>query len=132
MANAGGGSMNNHHLGSTFDSWLEEEGLKIDKNEVMKRFSEKLKEECYDFLQNRMNPKSENAQKLKEQIIDVLNRAKKDKIIEPNYKIKRTKLPRKLKKKYKKEQRICFDVEYRKLICEYEFTIPIDESEANE
>ena len=50
------------------------------------------------------------------------------KIIIPDWKVKRTKLPRKLKKKYKKEQRICFDIEYRQPQ-RFEFTIPIEESE---
>ena len=122
----------NNHIGSSFDSWLKEEGIEMSKEEIMQRFSKKLKEECFDFLQNKMNPKSENAQKLKEQITDILTKATKDKIIESDYKIKRTKLPRKLKKKYKKEQRICFDIEYKRPIGKYEFIIPIEESEVEE
>ena len=79
-----------------------------------------------------MNPKSENAEILKQQLMDICQRAVKDKIIEPDYKVKKTKLSRKLKKKYKKEQRICFDVEYKMPVFKYELTIPIDESEVEE
>lgn len=90
---------------------------------------EKIKEECMEFLQKKIEPTNENY--LKEQIEDALKEAYDKRAILPDWKVKITKLPRKLKKKYKKERRYCFDVKYIKLpICEYEFTIPIDKSEA--
>ena len=80
-----------------------------------------------EFLQKKLEPTSENY--LKEQIEGVLKEAYDKRIIIPDYKVKRTKLPRKLKKKYKKESKICFEVEYRIPKYEYKITIPIDESE---
>ena len=79
-----------------------------------------------DFLQKKIEPTNENY--LKEQIEGVLKEAYDKRVIISDYKIKRTKLPRKLKKKYKKERRICFSIEYRQPQ-RFEFTIPIEKSE---
>ena len=116
----------NNHIGSKFDDFLKEENIEISEDEAREQISNMLKDKCMGFLQKKLEPTSENH--LKEQIEDVLKEAYDKSAIIPDYKVKRTKLPRKLKKKYKKEQRICFDIEYRQPQW-IEFTIPIEESE---
>ena len=66
---------------------------------------------------------------LKNQLQDLLSKALKDKIIKSNYSVRKSKLPRKLKKKYKKERKYCFEVEYTRDDI-FEITIPINESES--
>lgn len=88
-----------------------------------------FKDKYMEFLQKKLEPTSEHY--LKEQVESALKEAYDKGIIIPDWKVKRTKLPRKLKKKYKKEQRICFDVEYRIPKYEYKITIPVEESEDN-
>ena len=78
---------------------------------MREQISNMFKDKCMEFLQKKLEPTNENY--LKEQIEGVLKEAYDKGAIISDYKIKRTKLPRKLKKKYKTEQRICFDIEYR-------------------
>lgn len=104
------------------------------KEEIREQISNMFKDKCMEFLQ--MKLESVSGHDLKEQFESVLKEAYEKSTIMPYYEIKtkRTKLPRKLKKKYKKEQRICFGFEY----IEYkqpkviEFTIPIKENEVIE
>lgn len=101
------------------------------KEEIREQVSNMFKDKCMEFLQMKLESISEHD--LKERIVGTLKEAYNKSAIMPYYEIKtkRTKLPRKLKKKYKKEQRICFDFEY----IEYkqpqviEFTIPTEENE---
>lgn len=96
---------------------------KLSTEEMQECIKQKAKEFLYKTLGDK--EESELYYNLLQKLKEFYEKGVKDKIIESDYKIKRTKLPRKLKKKYKKEQRICFDVEYRKLPI-YEYTIPID------
>lgn len=58
----------------------------------------------------------ETEQEIKEKLNNVVAQYLSEKLIESEninkkiFEIKQTKLPRKLKKKYKKERRICFDI----------------------
>ena len=101
------------------------------KEEIREQISNMFKDKCMEFLQMKLEPISEHD--LKERIIGILKEAYDKSAIIPYYEIKtkRTKLPRKLKKKYKKEQRICFGfecIEYKQPQV-MEFTIPIEENE---
>ena len=116
----------NNRIGQSFDSFLKEENIEIKKEEIREQISNMFKDRYMEFLQKKLEPTSENH--LKEQIESVLKEAYDKGAIIPDWKVRRTKLPRKLKKKYKKEQRICFDIEYRQPH-RVEFTIPIEESE---
>lgn len=118
--------MKNNHIGQSFDSFLKKENIEISEDEIRERVNNILKDSCMDFLQKKIEPTNESY--LKEQIEDVLKEAYDKGMMIPNWKVKRTKLPRKLKKKYKKEQRVCFDIEYRQPQI-FEFTIPVEESE---
>lgn len=105
---------------------MTEENIEINEDKIRKQISNMFKDKCMEFLQKKLEPTSENY--LKEQIEGVFKEAYDKEIIISDWKVKRTKLPRKLKKKYKKEQRICFDIEYRQPQ-RFEFTIPIEKSE---
>lgn len=115
-----------NHIGQKFDDFFKEENIEINEEEIKERIKNIFKDKCMEFLQMKLEPTSENY--LKEQVESVLKEAYDKRIIIPDWKVKRTKLPRKLKKKYKKEQRICFSIEYRHPQ-RFEFTIPIEESE---
>ena len=107
---------------------FEENLNKIKQEEIREQISNMFKDECMEFLQMKLESISEHD--LKEQIMGTLKEAYNKSAIIPYYEITRTKLPRKLKKKYKKERRICFGFEY----IEYkqprviEITIPIEEN----
>lgn len=106
------------------DKWVVyDEVDKLPTEELQEFIRQKAKEFLLDKVFNEEEGKGyyELLQKIKE----TFEKGVAGGIIEPDYKIKKTKLPRKLKKKYKKEGRICFEVEYRKLPI-YEYTIPIN------
>ena len=107
-----------------------EDNVEIKQEEIREQISNMFKDKCMEFLQMKLD-ESISGHDLKEQIVGTLKEAYNKSAITPYYEIKRTKLPRRLKKKYKKERRICFGFEY----IEYkqpwviEFTIPIEENE---
>lgn len=115
-----------NYIGSKFDDFLKEENIEIKEDEIRERLKNMFKDKCMDFLQKKIEPTNENY--LKEQVKEVLKEAYDKGVMIHDWKVKRTKLPRKLKKKYKKQQRICFDIEYRQPQ-RIEFAIPIEESE---
>ena len=104
-----------------------EENVEIKQEEIREQISNMFKDKCMEFLQMKLKSISEHD--LKEQIMGTLKEAYNKSAIIPYYEIKRTKLPRKLKKKYKKEKRICFEyIEYNQPLV-IELTIPIEEKE---
>ena len=89
-----------------------EENVEIKQEEIREQISNMFKDKCMEFLQMKLESICEHD--LKEQIMGTLKEAYNKSAIIPYYEIKRTKLPRKLKKKYKKEKRICFEyIEYK-------------------
>ena len=87
-----------------------------------------IKRKAREFLYKAFEYKEEEGEMyytFLQKIKETFEKGVADGIVESDYKIKKTKLPRKLKKKYKKEGRICLDVEYKRLPI-YEYTIPIN------
>ena len=115
----------NEHIGSNFDDFLKEENIEIKKEEIRKRLDDMLKKDCIEFLGKKLEPDSENAQRFFNGLNDYFKGLVKQKLVMPDYEIKKPKLPRKLKKKYKKERILSFDLYFRKPD-RVEFTIPID------
>jgi hypothetical protein len=95
--------------------------------ETRKELQEFIRQKAKEFLLDKVFYEEEGKgyYELLQKIKETFEKGVADGIIESDYKIKKTKLPRKLKKKYKKEGRICFDVEYKRLPI-YEYTIPIN------
>ena len=117
----------NNHVGSNFDNFLKENGILIPDFSNYKEALNKVKD---DFIKTFYNHPTLDENYLINEVSKVLEQAAKENKIKPPYEIKRTKLPRKLKKKYKKENRICIDVKYIDYVPKCEIVIPI-ESEDN-
>jgi len=75
---------------------------------------ENIKNELCEYLKHYLVTPIIDKQKLYKNNISLYldNMCAKNNII--RYKVKRTKLPRKLKKKYKKERKLCFTIELTK------------------
>lgn len=99
------------------------------KNHNIKEFIEKskndIKSELSKFLFSK--PDKEIKEQLIKNIEDYLQQnAISKNLISPDYKIERTKLPRKLKKKHKKEQIMDINIYYNPLIRKISGSIIID------
>ena len=85
-------------------------------------------EECFDFLQNRIE--KPNKELLLKQVKSIYEQGIKEGVIEKDYDVYiPKKLPRKLKKKLKKQGAILIQGYYRPITRKVEINIPIEEKD---
>ena len=85
--------------------------MDLNKDIILNKIKEDLEKSGREFLSQKLS--NEDGNILKDKCMEVLNRAQDSGIIDKDYKVYKTKLPRKLKKQHKKNRLIDITVSYR-------------------